>query len=229
MDEQGNAAQWRVTMHPTQGKAKSLGILVLVGILGTLFYLRSSAPAAPKPVSMTLPAGTYFTVRLNKTVGSKVSTSGQTFTAKLAQAIVIDGHTVIPADAEFNGKVIEAAPAGHLSGGASLRVALTSFTLNGTEHQIQTTPVVRVSQGKGKRTAEMAGGAAAVGALVGVLAHGGKGALIGAAVGAGAGAGASAVSGGDREIVMRAESSVKFKLSEPLTISASLAPQTRHS
>jgi hypothetical protein len=215
-------------MLPAQAKAKSLVVLALIGILGTLVYLHSSTPDGPKPapksVSLTLEAGTPVTVRLNSTVGSKLSTSGQTFSGTLAHAIVIDGQTVVPADTEFSGKVIEAVAAGHLSGGASLRIALTSFTLNGAEHQIRTTSVARVSQGKGKRTVEMAGGGAAVGALVGALVHKGKGAVIGSALGAGAGTASSAMTGSDRDIVMPAQSSVTFKLVAPLTLAGSPPP-----
>jgi len=223
-------------MHPPQGKGKSLGVLALIGILGTLAYLHSSVPDQPKPVPKPVPkaanlmlaAGTSVTVRLSSPVGSKLSSSGQTFRGTLAHAIVINGRTIVPADTEFSGKVIEAVPAGRLSGGASLRIALTSFTLNGSEHQIRTTSVERVSQGKGKRTLEMTGGGAAVGALVGALLHGGKGAALGAAAGAGGGAAGSAFTG-NRDIIMPAQSSVTFKLVEPLTITRSQPPQTTHS
>jgi hypothetical protein len=220
-------------MHPPQGKVKSLAVLALIGTLGTLAYLHSSTPdqpkPAPKPINLTLAAGTPLTVRLNSAIGSKVSTSGQTFSGTLTHAIVIDGQTIVPADTEFSGKVIEAVPAGHLSGGASLRIALTGFTLNGTEHPIRTSSVARVSEGKGKRTVEMGGGGAAVGALVGALVHGGKGAAIGAALGAGAGVAGSAVTGSNRDIVLPAQSSVTFKLVQPLTVARSQPPATSHS
>lgn len=220
-------------MHPPQGKAKSLAVLALIGILGTLVYLHSSTPdqpkPVPKPIPLTLAAGTPVTVRLTTTVGSKLSTAGQPFSGTLADAIVIDGQTVVPADTKFSGKVIEAVPAGRLAAGASLRIALTSFTLNGTERQIRTTSVARVTQGKGKRTVAMAGGGAAVGALVGALVHGGKGAAIGAALGAGAGTVGSAVTGSNRDIVMPAQSSVTFKLLTPLTVTSSQPPQSSHS
>jgi hypothetical protein len=220
-------------MHPPQGRAKSLAVLALIGILGTLGYLHSSTPdppkPAPKPVNLTLAAGTPVTVRLNGAIGSKVSTSGQTFSGTLTHPIVIDGQTIVPANTEFSGKVIEAVPAGHLSGGASLRIALTSFTLNGTEHPIRTSSIVRVSEGKGKRTVEMTGGGAAIGALVGALIHRGKGAAIGAALGAGAGVAGSAVTGSDHDIILPAESPVTFKLVQPLTVTRSQPPQTSHS
>jgi len=222
-------------MQP-QGKAKSLGVLALIGILGTLAYLHSSVPDQPKPVpqpvpksvNLTLGAGTAVTVRLISPVGSKVSASGESFRGTLTHALVIDGQTVVPANTEFSGKVIEAVPAGRLSGGASLRIALTSFTLHGTERQIRTASVARVSEGKGKRTVEITGGGAAVGALVGALLHGGKGAAIGAAAGAGAGVAGSAVTG-NRDIIMPAQSSVTFKLIAPITFTRSQPPETSHS
>jgi hypothetical protein len=219
-------------MHPPQGKTKSLGVLALIGTLGTLAYLHSRNPAAPPAdlpaVHVILPAGTTVTVRLNQAVGSKISASRQGFMSRLDHAVIVDGREVLPVGTQFSGAVIETMPAGHLAGGAVLRVSLGTFMLNGTDYQIQTTTLVRVSQGKGRRTATMAGGGAAIGALVGALAHKGKGALIGAAAGAAAGGAGSALSGGDRDIVMPAESRITFKIVEPLTVTLSPASLTRH-
>jgi hypothetical protein len=225
-----NPIRPEVTMHPPQGKTKSLGVLALIGMLGTLAYLHSrnpAPPAAPPAIQVILAPGTTVTVRLNQAVGSKVSASGQRFMSKLDHAVVVDGREVLPSGTQFSGTVIEAMPAGHLAGGAVLRVALASFTLNATDYRIQTTTLVRVSQGKGRRTATMAGGGAAIGALVGALAHRGKGALIGAAAGAAAGGAGSSLYGGDRDIVMPAESRITFKIVEPLTVTLSPAPHTR--
>src|SRR5262249_18509748 len=72
-------------------------------------------------------------------------------------------------------------------------------------------------KGKGKRTAVLTGGGAAVGGIIGALAGGGKGAAIGAAAGAGAGAGGSALTG-NKDIVLPAESDIAFELSAPLDI-----------
>jgi hypothetical protein len=53
--------------------------------------------------------------------------------------------------------------------------------------------------------------------VIGGLAGGGKGALIGAAAGAGAGTAGAAYTG-NKEIVLPAESTLSFKLAEPLTV-----------
>jgi hypothetical protein len=166
---------------------------------------------------VTLPAGTVITVRLGKAVGSKLSTSGDPFNASVATPVEVDGKVVVPSGAEASGKVVQAVPQGHFKGAAVLRLALNSVTINGDPYDVKTSSVSRYQKGKGKRTAAMIGGGAGGGALLGGLMGGGKGALIGAAVGAGAGTAGAAYTG-NKEIVLPAESTLSFKLSEPLTV-----------
>src|SRR5213078_2978603 len=178
--------------------------------------------AAPKTSSwfgkkeVTVPAGTVITVRLANAVGSKLSNSGDQFNASVATPVVVDGKVVVPSGADASGKVVQAVPLGRFKGGAVLKLALDSVTINGGAYDVQTSSVSRYLKGKGKRTAAMIGGGAA-GALIGGLAGGGKGALIGAALGAGAGTAGAAYTG-NKEIVIPAESALSFKLSEPLTV-----------
>ena len=157
------------------------------------------------------------TVRLGQTVGSKISSPGQTFTATTASPVVIDGKTVIPAGATASGTVVDAKPLGRFKGGASLQLRLTSITVGGTEQSISTSSVVRTQTGKGKRTAVLAGGGAGLGALIGGLAGGGKGAAIGALAGGGAGAGGAAFTG-NKDVVLPAESALSFKLEQPIEV-----------
>jgi hypothetical protein len=174
-------------------------------------------PRKPRIETVTIPQGTSLTVRLGQAVGSKISQPGQTFTASLANAVEVDGKTVIPAGAAATGTVVDAKPLGRFKGGASLQVTLNSITINGTQEQIQTSAVSQSEKGKGTRTAVLAGGGAGLGALVGALAGGGKGAAIGAAGGAGLG-GAGAAFTGNKEIVMPAESAVTFTLSQSIEV-----------
>jgi hypothetical protein len=166
---------------------------------------------------VTLPEGTVITVRLANAVGSKLSNSGDEFHASVATPVEADGKVVVPSGAEAAGKVVQAVPLGRFKGGAVLRLALNSVTVNGDAYDVQTSSVSRYLKGKGKRTAAMIGGGAGGGALIGGLAGGGKGALIGAALGAGAGTAGAAYTG-NKEIVLPAESTLSFKLSEPLTV-----------
>jgi len=178
---------------------------------------RSEEPRKPRAENVTVPEGTTVTVRLTQSVGSKISQPGQSFAATLANPVEVNGKAVIPAGSAATGTVVDAKPLGRFKGGALLQLQLTSITIHGTDHPVQTAAVSQTLSGKGKRTAVLAGGGAGLGALVGALAGGGKGAAIGAAAGAGAG-GAGAAFTGNKEIVLPAESAVSFKLTQAVEV-----------
>jgi hypothetical protein len=177
-------------------------------------------PPAPKVEPrrpIVVPAGTTLTVRLSQAVGSKISQAGQTFSGTVANSVVVGGKAAIPAGAAVSGTVVDAKPLGRFAGGASLSLQLNSITIRGTDHAIQTSSVSEAAKGKGKRTAVLAGGGAALGALIGGLAGGGKGAAIGAVAGGGAGTGGAAFTG-NKDIVLPAESALTFTLAQALEI-----------
>ena len=182
----------------------------------------SSAPSSKSasffgPKEVTLPAGTVITVRLASTLGSKTNSTGDHFNATIATPVESGGKVVLPKGAEALGKVAEAVPQGRFKGGAVLRLVLETVTLNKDSYDVKTGSLGYYLKGKGKRTATFIGGGAGGGALIGGLAGGGKGALIGAALGAGAGTAGAAYTG-EKDIVLPAESTLSFKLTEPLTI-----------
>ncbi len=168
-----------------------------------------------KPI--TVPEGTVLTVRLNQAVGSKISNSGDPFSASIVQPVQVGDKVVIPKGAEASGIITDAVPLGRFKGGAKLALTLNSVTINGTRHEIRTTGVTESAKGKGKRTAGFIGGGAGAGALIGALAGGGKGAAIGAVAGAGAGTAGAAFTG-NKNITLPAESSLSFKLTQPLEV-----------
>ncbi len=149
--------------------------------------------------------------------GSKLSANGDQFNASVARPVEVDGKVVVPAGTEALGKVVEAVPQGRFKGAAVLRLVLESVTVKGDAYDVKTSSVSRYLKGKGKRTATLIGGGAGGGALIGGLAGGGKGALIGAALGAGAGTAGAAYTG-EKEIVLPAESTLSFKLTQPVTV-----------
>jgi hypothetical protein len=177
----------------------------------------SKRPAAAPATAATLPAGTLVVVRLGQTLGSKASQSGETFTATVTQPVEVNGKVVIPEGAEASGSVVEAVPLGRFKGGARLKIALDSVTVNGAKVPLQTAAYSRAEKGKGKRTAGIIGGGAGLGAIIGGIAGGGKGAAIGALAGAGAGTAGAAFTG-NKDIVLPAESIVSFKLLQPAEI-----------
>jgi len=171
----------------------------------------------PPPPTIVIPSGTELRVRLDQDLGSKISQPGDTFTATVADDIVVDGRTVIPRRAEAEGTVIDAKGLGHFKGGALLELRLERVKTRWGSYPVATSTMERLEKGKGKRTAGFAAGGGALGAIIGGLAGGGKGAAIGALAGAGAGTAGSAVTG-NHEILLPAETLLTFRLEHSVHI-----------
>ncbi len=172
----------------------------------------AAAPQAPpQPVVVDLPTGTRIHVRLDEDLGSKISQSGDSFTATISDDVVANGQTVIARGSRADGTVVDAKPLGRFKGGALLDIKLTRVHTNWGSYPVETTSIDRAEKGKGKRTAGFIGGGAGLGAIVGGIAGGGKGAAIGALAGGGAGTAGTAFTG-NRQIVLPAETPLTFNL-----------------
>ncbi len=178
---------------------------------------RKEAKEEKKKEPVIVPAGTSITVSLGSALGSKLIQAGQTFTGTIARDVTVGNEVVIPKGSNVSGTVTDAKPLGKFAGGAVLSVKLDSINLNGYDMQVQTTAKTFSEKGKGKRTAVLAGGGAALGGIIGGLAGGGKGAAIGALAGGGAGTGGAALTG-NKDIVLPAESALTFELSQELKL-----------
>lgn len=172
---------------------------------------------ATAPAVTTIPAGTHIRVRLGRALGSKISQSGQTFTATVADPVSVNGTTVIRAGAPATGTVVVAKSLGRFKGKAELAIRLDSIRTDGHTYPVDSSTVERVEKGKGKRTALFAGGGAGLGAIIGGIAGGGKGALIGGLAGAGAGTAGTAFTG-NKEIVIPAETVLTFRLEKSVHV-----------
>ncbi len=173
------------------------------------------APEPPKPV--VIPAGTLIAVTLDQALGSKSSTSGDRFSATVAEPVSVEGKVVIPKDSKATGSVVEAKAKGKVKGEARLKLALINITIRGNSYPITTSLSQSTEKGKGKRTAATTGGGAAGGAIIGAIAGGGKGAAIGAGVGAAAGFVGGAFTG-NSQIELPAETQLTFELTNSLTL-----------
>jgi len=170
---------------------------------------------ANKPVSV--PEGTELDVVLNQSISTGANQSGERFQATLASPVVVDDKTVIPKDALVTGHIVDARPSGHLKGVARLELTLDSVKVNGQTYGIATRDFGRTGKNHNKRNGILIGGGAGLGAIIGGAAGGGVGALIGSSVGAGAGTAGAAFTG-KKDIRVRAETTLSFRLARPLTI-----------
>jgi hypothetical protein len=174
-------------------------------------------PQAPPPPVIELPARTQLRVRLDSDLSSGTSRPGDSFTATVADDVVVDGQTIIPRSARAEGTVVDAKSLGHFKGGALLSVRLDQVHTRWGSYPVATSSIDRAEKGKGKRSAGFIGGGAAFGALIGGLAGGGKGVAIGALAGGGAGTAGTAFTG-NKQIVLPAETLLTFRLEHSVRI-----------
>ncbi len=167
--------------------------------------------APPPPTVVDLPSGTRLRIGLDQDLGSKISQSGDSFNATIADDVVVNGQTVIPSGARAEGTVVDAKPLGRFKGGARLELRLERVHTNWGSYPVATSTIDRVERGKGKRSAIFIGGGAGLGTLIGGLAGGKKGALIGGLSGAGAGTAGSAFTG-NKQIFLPSGTLLSFRL-----------------
>ena len=180
----------------------------------------SAAPAAPAvfvPTDVTIPAGTGLAIRINQTISVKHSHAGDHFSGELAETVAENGKTVLPRGTRVNGIVTEAHRRGHFKGRSYLGLRLTSIAYQVKTYPISTGSLNRTKKGKGKRSAAFIGTGTGVGMLVGGLATGGVGLAVGGLAGGGLGTLLGGMTG-NRDIEIPAESLVRFKLEDDLTV-----------
>jgi hypothetical protein len=178
----------------------------------------ASQPAQPaRPASVTVPEGTSLRVRTDSTLSTKTAQEGQTFSATLAQALVVDGVTVAPRGARVTGRVTESDAGGRVQGRARLTVALTSLETSRGSVALDTGSFVQAARSTKKKDAAKVGIGAGIGAAIGAIAGGGKGAAVGAAAGGGAGTGAVLATRGEAAEIP-AETLLTFKLQAPVKV-----------
>jgi hypothetical protein len=166
----------------------------------------------------TLPPGTEISVRTDETINSQTLTEDRSYPASIQRDIMDSaGNVVIPRGAQAD-LVIRRVDEGGTFNNGELVLDLDAIRVNGREYTVSTEDLQRGDRrgiGKNSRTAEMVGGGAVLGTLLGALAGGGKGAAIGAVAGAAAGGGVQVLTKG-KEIRVPAETLLNFRLDEPL-------------
>jgi len=175
-------------------------------------------PPPPQPVTVTIPDGTVVSVRTIDSIDSSENSVGQTFRASLDAPIVVGDSVVVPRGLNVNLRLVEASSAGKFKGRSELTVSLDSFTYQGKTYRVTSSDVQEKGASRGKRSAEVIGGGAVLGAIIGGIAGGGKGAAIGAAAGGGAGTAVQALTHGEK-VKIPSETKLDFTLRDPVTVS----------
>jgi len=176
------------------------------------------------PGTLTVPAGTFVTVRTNQMLSSDHNQQGDIFSATLSQPVVVNGYVVAQSGQSVYGRVAEAKKAGMVKGVSELKLELTGLTLvDGQNLNTQSVLVNRKGPTSNGRDAAAVGGTTALGAALGAAAGWGTGAAIGAGAGAAAGLIGVLFTRGYPTIVPP-ETLLTFQTSAPATIDTSHAP-----
>jgi len=175
-------------------------------------------PPSNAPVRLTIPAGTWITVHVNEPISSDHSQQGDSFTASLAQPVVVNGHVLANRGQMVSGVVSEAKKAGRVKGVSRLGLELTEMSLaNGNQVPVKTKLMERRGDTSYGRDAAAIGTTTAAGAAIGAAVNGGVGAGVGAAAGVVASTIGVLLTRG-RQTVVYPEQPITFRLEAPLTV-----------
>lgn len=179
----------------------------------------------PVPAEITVPAGTYITVRVNQQLSSDHNQVGDAFSGTLVRPIVANGVVVAEPGQTVGGRVAQVQKAGRIEGLSKLGVELTDLTLvDGQPIPVKTTLLDRTGNSSVGRDAAGIAATTGLGAAIGAAADWGRGAAIGAGAGAAAGIIGVLVTRGQPTVIYP-EQVLTFRIEQPLTISTERSPQ----
>ncbi|MGA2644896.1 MAG: hypothetical protein ABSF15_09285 [Candidatus Sulfotelmatobacter sp.] len=169
---------------------KKLMVLPCIVLLATMAVAQTSAP---------VPAGTALMVKLETTLATFSNKAGDPFQARLTEAVVLDGKTVIPSGTMVEGRVTRVVEPRRITGRPTIGILPEALVLPTGERLFLDATLVDTNIGGGtdvNREGEFkgsghdrhdqieTGGGTAGGMLIGGLIGGPPGILIGGVVGA---------------------------------------------
>lgn len=169
------------------------------------------------PPKLTIPAGTSITIRLQERLSSASAVPGERFEAVVDGPVMVGEQIVVPVGALVEGHVIVARHSGRLHHPGELGLTLDRVTIDNQIVALSTSRVVVRGPSHKKRNWGWIGGGTGGGAVVGALAAGGQGALIGSGIGAAAGT-TTAFFTGKKDVVFGNERRLRFRLKQDVSL-----------
>ena len=173
--------------------------------------------APHQSAELTIPAGTPITVRLQESLSSRSAVPGERFEAELDEPLVLQDRVVAPVGTMVTGHVVVARRSGRLHHPGELGLTLDYLTVGQQNVPLATSHVVARGGSHKKRNWAWIGGGGAGGALIGGLAAGGKGALIGGPIGAVAGTTTAFITG-KKDVTFSSERRLRFRLNRDVNL-----------
>jgi hypothetical protein len=179
----------------------SIWMVIVVVVCLSSFILAQKAPE--------IPSGTTIKVRTIDRLSSEEARIGDNFHASLEEPITVNDKELYPRGADVIGRVVDVHKSGRLTEPGELDLVLNTVSSGGKTSSLRVEPLVMKGDSHGKSNATKIGGGAALGAIIGAIAGGGKGAAVGTVAGGAAGTGAAAATG-KREIEIASETVLSF-------------------
>jgi hypothetical protein len=175
---------------------------------------------SPQQTRLTVPKGTEMHLTLTTdTLNSATSQTGDTFSVKTDDPVVVGDRVAIPAGSIIHGQVTDVVPAkkGLQDKGGALTLSFDKVVTPSGFSAPMAATLTGVGK-SGKKTAGIIGGSAAGGAVLGKILGGStKDAAVGAVVGGAIGTAIAAGTKG-KEVEIPAGSHLAVRLDQPLTI-----------
>ncbi len=175
------------------------------------------------PINLTIPPGSWITVRMNEPISSERAQPGDAFLGTLAQPIVVNGLVIARRGQTVQGRVTDVLRAGRIRGTSRLGIQITELSLvDGQQIPISTQFIERRGDTSVGTDLGAIGVTSGIGAAIGAAAGGGWGAGIGALAGAALGT-TGVLSSRGRETVLFPEQVLTFRLEAPVRIASQAA------
>ena len=178
---------------------------------------KALAKVIPVYHEVTIPAGTTLRLDLASSIASDTSKVEDAVSAKVREAVVVDGQTVVPMGAALAGVVTDVADSGRVKGRARIAYRFNSMTVGDEQYDIATSATSHVAPATKGQDAKKIGIGAGAGAALGAILGGGSGAVKGAAIGGAAGTGVVVATKG-KEVRLGPGTNVTTKLTAPLKV-----------
>lgn len=178
----------------------SIGILVVIAAAITAGCTKDQAgvPSGtaaqtatvqkPRVETLVIPDGTQVVAALDTRLSTETNRTGDAFGATTTEPIIVGGRTVVPVGARIHGVLRDVQASGRIKGRARMTLAYdTIVDSQGKTHTISAQPLTLQAASATHGDVEKIAAGGVLGAIIGGIAKGGKGAAIGAGAGAGAG------------------------------------------
>jgi hypothetical protein len=186
----------------------------------------------------SLPPGTAVKMKLDTTLATFSSKTGDPFSARVTEPVMMNGATVIPMGATIEGRVTKSTEPRRIAGKPTIAIFPENLVLPNGDRFVLNATLVDTNRGRGTdvdtegkfkgaghdgRDLTEIGAGTGGGMLLGGLIGGGKGLLIGGAIGA-----TATVShwlGKHRSAMLPAGTELVMELNRPMTITSAAAGQ----